>query len=129
MMTGSVPVAPAGRTTRVLTWPVGPPGTVVPDGTHRALTGKVVAISQTPTATTTTSTLYRVMVGLTGLAAVEGLRGDTSIADRASVGDIIDRCFTAVLNAGLFDVQRCALVVIPVTQELLIRLLGHRRGT
>jgi lipopolysaccharide/colanic/teichoic acid biosynthesis glycosyltransferase len=26
---------------------------------------------------------HRAMVGLTGLAAVEGLRGDTSIADRA----------------------------------------------
>lgn len=43
---------------------VGQAATVVPDGSHRALTGKVVSIGVVPASTTTTATLYHVIVGL-----------------------------------------------------------------
>lgn len=44
---------------------IGQTAIVTPDGTRRALSGKVVAISLVPASTTTTSTLYNVIVGLT----------------------------------------------------------------
>jgi multidrug efflux pump subunit AcrA (membrane-fusion protein) len=48
---------------------VGQAATVVPDGLHRSLTGRVVAISLVPASTSSSSTLYRVMVGLTNPGA------------------------------------------------------------
>jgi multidrug efflux pump subunit AcrA (membrane-fusion protein) len=44
---------------------IGQDATVVPDGTHKTLDGKVVAISVAPASSTTSTTLYRVVVGLT----------------------------------------------------------------
>lgn len=44
---------------------VGQDATVLPDGRHTPLTGKVVAISVMPASTATTTTTYRVMIGLT----------------------------------------------------------------
>jgi HlyD family secretion protein len=44
---------------------VGQPATVVPDGGHHPLTGKVVAISVVPASASTATTAYRVVVGLT----------------------------------------------------------------
>jgi hypothetical protein len=69
---------------------IGQDATVVPDGTHHALDGKVVAISVAPAATTTTTTLYRVVVGLTDPTAKleNGATGTVSIMTkqaRASV--------------------------------------------
>lgn len=43
---------------------VGQSANVVPDGSHQALPGKVVAIGVVPASTTTTATLYHVIVGL-----------------------------------------------------------------
>lgn len=44
---------------------VGQTATVLPDGRHDALTGKVVAISVAPTSSSSSATTYRVVVGLT----------------------------------------------------------------
>jgi multidrug efflux pump subunit AcrA (membrane-fusion protein) len=60
---------------------VGQDATVTPDGSHQTLTGKVVAISLVPATTTTTSTLYHVIVGLTnpGASLHDGATGTVAI--------------------------------------------------
>ena len=63
---------------------IGQDATVVPDGTHDQLTAKVVAISVAPASTTTTTTLYRVTVGLTDPTAKlqNGATGTVSIVTK-----------------------------------------------
>ncbi len=63
---------------------VGQPVTVLPDATHRALTGHVVSISVMPASTSTTTTLYRVVVGLTdpGAKLDDGATGTVQIVTK-----------------------------------------------
>jgi multidrug efflux pump subunit AcrA (membrane-fusion protein) len=63
---------------------VGQDATVLPDGTHRELTGKVVAISVMPASSTTSATLYRVVVALTDPSAPlnNGSTGTVSIVTK-----------------------------------------------
>jgi hypothetical protein len=60
---------------------VGQDATVVPDGTRRPLTGKVVGISLVPASSTTTATLYHVIVGLTnpGAPLHDGANGTVAL--------------------------------------------------
>ncbi|MGI5129458.1 sugar transferase [Pseudonocardia sp. CA-107938] len=53
---------------------------------------------------------HRVPVGLTGLAVVKGLRGDTSIADRAAVDN--DYADTWTIGLDLLIIVRTALYLI-----------------
>ena len=57
---------------------------MVPDGSHDALPGKVVAISVAPASSSTTSTLYRVTIGLTDPNAKldNGATGSVSIVTK-----------------------------------------------
>jgi HlyD family secretion protein len=59
--TGGYEVSTAVGVDQIPSIAVGQPATVVPDGGHRQLTGKVVAISIAPSSTST----YRVVIGLT----------------------------------------------------------------
>jgi multidrug efflux pump subunit AcrA (membrane-fusion protein) len=91
---------------------VGQAATVVPDGTHDRLTGKVVAISVTPTSTSTSSPLYRVTIGLTDPNAKlnNGATGTVSIVTKqarsalavptSAVTTTRNRHFVSVLNGG-----------------------------
>ena len=63
--TGGYEVSTAVGVDEIPSIAVGQPATVVPDGGHRPLTGKVVAISVAPSSTSTSATTYRVVVGLT----------------------------------------------------------------
>jgi HlyD family secretion protein len=60
---------------------IGQPATLVADGSHRALPGKVVSIGVVPASTTTTATLYHVIVGLENPDAAlhDGATGTVSI--------------------------------------------------
>jgi multidrug efflux pump subunit AcrA (membrane-fusion protein) len=57
---------------------------VASDGTHKTLDGKVVAISVAPASSTTSTTLYRVVVGLTDPTASlqNGATGTVSIVTK-----------------------------------------------
>jgi HlyD family secretion protein len=63
---------------------IGQDATVAPDGTHKTLDGKVVAISVAPASSTTSTTLYRVVVGLTDPTASlqNGATGTVSIVTK-----------------------------------------------
>jgi RND family efflux transporter MFP subunit len=63
---------------------IGQDATVAPDGTRKTLDGKVVAISVTPASSTTSTTLYRVVVGLTDPSASlqDGATGTVSIVTK-----------------------------------------------
>ncbi len=63
---------------------VGQPATVVPDGLHHDLTGKVVAIGVVPASTSATATLYHVIVGLTNpnVSLHDGATGTVSIVTK-----------------------------------------------
>ncbi|HZP31068.1 MAG TPA: HlyD family efflux transporter periplasmic adaptor subunit, partial [Acidimicrobiia bacterium] len=61
---GGFEVTTSVDVTRISDVAVGQAATVVPDGTHTSLPGKVTAISVVPTSTTSTATSYRVVVGL-----------------------------------------------------------------
>jgi HlyD family secretion protein len=63
---------------------IGQPATVVPDGSHQALPGKVVSIGVVPASTTTTATLYHVIVGLQNPDASlhDGATGTVSIVTK-----------------------------------------------
>jgi RND family efflux transporter MFP subunit len=80
---------------------VGQAASVVPDGTHTPLSGKVVAISVAPASTSTTSTLYLVTIGLTNPDAklLNGATGTVSIVtDRANAALAVPS--SAVTTAG-----------------------------
>jgi HlyD family secretion protein len=91
---------------------IGQDATVQPDGTHRTLDGKVVAISVAPAATTTSTTLYRVVVGLTGSTSSlqNGATGTVSIMTKqaraavavptSAVTTARNRHFVTVLHGG-----------------------------
>jgi multidrug efflux pump subunit AcrA (membrane-fusion protein) len=91
---------------------VGQAASVVPDGTHTALPGKVVAISVAPVSTSTTSTLYRVTVGLTNPNAKlnNGATGTVSIVTKdaksalavptSAVTTTRNRHFVSVVSGG-----------------------------
>lgn len=80
-VTTTVPVADIGKVK------VGDPATVVPDGTKKVLTGRTVFIGVAP-ATSGTTTVYPVVIGLTGTPS--GLRNGASAAVAITVSSVKD---------------------------------------
>jgi HlyD family secretion protein len=91
---------------------VGQTATVVPDGGHQSLSGKVVAISIAPTSSTTAATTYRVVVGLTrpDVALHDGATGTVDVVTRharaalavptSAIVTVRNRHFVNVLHDG-----------------------------
>src|ERR1700747_1907598 len=48
----------------------------------------------------------------------------TAVRDRTCVGNVINSYAVTILHAGLPNVERCAHVVIPVTEKMVGPILG-----
>ena len=79
--TGGYEVSTTVRVDKLTAVAVGQAATVLPDGSHTDITGKVVSISVMPDPSSTTTTSYRVVVGLTNPNAKlnNGATGTVSI--------------------------------------------------